>query len=266
MDRVGQRPDSDVNGVARLFALLFALAVAFAGQVGAQPLGQPHVKASLISDAQSVAPNSTFTVALRLDMESGWHTYWKNPGDTGLPTTIVWTLPEGATAGALQWPPPQAQQVGPFLNYGYEREVLLLTEFKTKNIASPSLDIKARADWLMCRDVCIPDGADLTLTLPVAATSQPSADAAAIAATQKLLPKPLVGWTVVAQGNGASATITLRLTPTHPETSHLGALYFFADDAKKVEPSFAQPLQRDGDALVLTLPVSHQLEGGLPRL
>ncbi|MDR2173144.1 MAG: thioredoxin family protein [Burkholderiales bacterium] len=246
-----------------LLVSLFILAAQVAMPVAAQT-PQP-VKASLISDVESVAPESAFTVALQLKMERGWHIYWKNPGDTGLPTSIIWTLPEGVTAGALQWPAPQAQPYGPFVNYGFEREVLLLTEFKVSNITPPSLKIKARADWLMCKDVCIPDGADLMLTLPIAATSQPAvANASAIAATQRLLPTPLTGWTASAQGDGTA--ITVRLTPVHPETSDPGALYFFADESRKIEPSFAQPLQRDGNALTLTLPVSHQLEGGLPRL
>jgi len=250
-----------LNRIALIFVSL--LAFVFAGQVAAAP-----VKAALVSDVQSIAPNATFTVALRLDMQPGWHTYWKNPGDTGLPTTIAWTLPEGVTAGVVQWPTPQAQQVGPFINYGFEDEVLLLTAFSAKNITSPSVEIKARADWLMCQEVCVPDGADLTLTLPVAATTQPAAAAAVIVAAQNLLPKPLAGWKADAQGNGA--TVTLRLKPTHlpnsAEVASPGALYFFADEARSIEPSFAQPLQRDGDALVLKLPVSHQLDGGLTKL
>ncbi|MDR0770530.1 MAG: thioredoxin family protein [Burkholderiales bacterium] len=246
-----------------LFPRLFVLALLFAGHVGAQTTS--HVKAALISDAQSVASGSTFTVALRLDMAPGWHTYWRNPGDTGLPTTIVWTLPEGVTAGGLQWPAPQAQRVGPFINYGFEHEVLLLTEFKAANMVSPTIEIKARADWLMCKEVCIPDGADLTLTLPVAATMQTDvANAASIAKARDIFPIPLTGWTAAAQGNGT--TVTLRLTPAHPEAPDPGTLYFFADEARQIEPSFAQPLQRDGNALVLTLPVSHQLEGGLSQL
>jgi thiol:disulfide interchange protein DsbD len=247
-----------------LFVSLFVFA--FAAQVAMPVAAQtpPHVKASLICDTQSVAPGSAFTVALQLKMEPGWHTYWRNPGDTGLPTSITWTLPEGVTAGALQWPAPQAQLYGPFVNYGFEHEVLLLTEFKVSNTASPSLDIKARADWLMCKDVCVPDGADLTLTLPVTATAQSATATVAIAATRDLLPKPLTGWTAAAQGDGS--TVTLQLTPTLPEAPDPGALYFFSDESRKIEPSFAQPLQRDGNTLLLTLPVSHQLENGLPRL
>jgi len=257
--------------VIRLLASLLALA--FVMPVGAQTPGAqtPHpVKAALISDVESVAPGSTFTVALRLKMEHGWHVYWKNPGDTGLPTSITWTLPDGVTAGVLQWPAPQAQVFGPFVNYGFDDEVLLLTEFKATNIVPPLLKIQARADWLMCRDVCIPDGADLALTLPVTATAQPVAvdtafaNAAAIAATRGLLPKPLVGWTAAAQSDGAA--VKLRLTPALAEAADPDALYFFADEARQIEPSFAQSLQRDGNALVLTLPVSHQLEGGLSHL
>ncbi|MDR0250655.1 MAG: thioredoxin family protein [Burkholderiales bacterium] len=250
-----------------MFASLFIFV--FAGQVGAQT--PSPVKATLFSNIENVVPGTTFTVALRLNIAPGWHTYWKNPGDTGLPTTIAWALPEGVTAGTLQWPAPHAQQIGPFIDYGFEHEVLLLTEFKAaESITSPSLlEIKARAEWLMCKEVCIPDGADLVLTLPVIVTPErpftlATPNNTAIVNAYHLLPKPLIGWTAAAQGDGT--TVKLRLTPAHSEALYPGALYFFADESRKIEPSFAQPLQRDGDAIVLTLPVSHQLEGGLSRL
>jgi thiol:disulfide interchange protein DsbD len=123
----------------------------------------------LVADRAAV-PGGTVTLALRLVAKPGWHTYWQNPGDTGLPTTIAWTLPEGVTAGPIQWPFPSALPVGPFVNYGYEGEVWLLTEITVPpGFAGATLALKARADWLICEQICVPEGADLDLAVPVLA-------------------------------------------------------------------------------------------------
>jgi thiol:disulfide interchange protein DsbD len=112
-------------------------------------------------------------VALRLKMDKGWHTYWQNPGESGLPTTLAWKLPAGLTPGPIQWPPPRALPVGPLVNYGYEGEVLLLTDIAVTSAMSSAgpATLQARADWLVCREVCIPEGADLA-HLPVAPQSR----------------------------------------------------------------------------------------------
>jgi len=102
-------------------------------------------------------------------MDEHWHTYWKNPGDSGLPTKIRWTLPEGWTAGPIQWPHPEAQRVGPLMNYGYSDEVMLLVELTPPADALPGpVTLKADADWLVCKDICIPEKAALTLAYAVA--------------------------------------------------------------------------------------------------
>src|SRR5664279_5701955 len=148
-------------------ALLAAtLLSAMAGTVAAAPVKTQHVEAELVPERTAFVPGQTTTVALRLRMEDGWHTYWQNPGDSGLPTTLAWTLPAGVTAGPIQWPAPHALPVGPLVNYGYEGEVLHLVELKaTPALAAGNATLKARADWLVCRETCIPDGADLTLVL-----------------------------------------------------------------------------------------------------
>src|SRR5260221_1843657 len=87
-----------------------------------------HVEAELVSERTAFVPGQTTTVALRLKMADGWHTYWQNPGDSGLPTTLAWTLPSGVTTGPIAWPAPYALPAGPLVNYGYEGEVLLLTD------------------------------------------------------------------------------------------------------------------------------------------
>jgi len=98
--------------------------------VAADPVQRPHIEAELIPEKSGLRPGEPLTVALRLKMEKHWHTYWKNPGDSGLPTRIAWALPQGFSAGPIQWPAPRRINVGPLTNFGYEGEILLLTDIQ----------------------------------------------------------------------------------------------------------------------------------------
>src|SRR5947208_16323071 len=101
-----------------LVCAIFALAIFAAGLLAAAPVKTEHVEAELVSEKTAIAPGEPLTVALLLRMERGWHTYWQNPGDSGLPTKLDWNLPSGVSAGAIQWPAPRALPVGPLGNYG----------------------------------------------------------------------------------------------------------------------------------------------------
>ncbi len=247
-----------------LAAGLLALCVALAAV--AAPVRTPHVEAELVAATTALVPGTQATIALRLRMEPHWHVYWRNPGDSGLPTTIAWTLPPGVVAGPIQWPAPQALPAGPLVNYGYEGEVLHLVDLTVAPsiLVGASVDLKARVDWLVCKETCIPEGVDLVLTMPVATTA--AADSrwnAAIAATRSALPRPLTGWQASAQGRGA--TIALRLVPP-PDAADPGAVRFFPIAERQIEPSGAQLATREGGALILTLPVANDLDAPMPRL
>jgi thiol:disulfide interchange protein DsbD len=129
-------------------------------------ISQPHVTAELIPETTTVQPGQPFDVALHLHSDPGWHTYWINPGDAGLATTIMWTLPPGFTAGPIQWPTPEKHNMGSLITYGYEGDVYLLTTITPPKGDLPQhFDVKAKAEWLVCQEECIPGKADLTLTL-----------------------------------------------------------------------------------------------------
>ena len=236
--------------------VLAALALACATSVFAAPVKTEHVEAELVADRTALVPGEPLTVALRLAIAPGWHTYWRNPGDSGLPTTIAWQLPAGVTAGPIEWPAPQMLPVGPLMNYGYEGTVLHLSELKVApgQATGAKATLKARADWLVCRETCIPDGADLTLVLPVAKSAQPDAKwAQKISAARAALPQPLAGWKATAQGSGRMIALKLVAPAGAPDP---GVLQFFPYEENLVEPSGAQRLARDGDNYVLTLPVA----------
>jgi thiol:disulfide interchange protein DsbD len=129
-------------------------------------VSQPHTTAELIPETTTVQPGQPFDVALHLHSDPGWHTYWINPGDAGLATTITWTLPSGFTAGPIQWPTPEKHNMGPLITYGYEGDVYLLTTITPPKADLPQhFDVKAHAEWLVCQEECIPGKAELTLPL-----------------------------------------------------------------------------------------------------
>jgi thiol:disulfide interchange protein DsbD len=129
------------------------IAFALAATTAAAPVRTEHVEAELVAAKSAIVLRRAITIALRLGIEKGWHTYWRNPGDSGLPTTLAWTLPAGVEAGAIEWPAPRALPAGPLVNYGYENEVLHLVELKpARTLAHGGIvTLNARADWLVCR-------------------------------------------------------------------------------------------------------------------
>ncbi len=250
-------------------AALVALAAAgsrFAVAEAATPSGS-HVAAQLVAEQTALVPGTTATVALRLAIERGWHTYWRNPGESGLPTTLVWKLPPGYRAGDIEWPAPRALKAGPLVNYGYENVVLHLVSIAVPANAKPGTraTLAARADWLVCKETCIPEGADLSLALPVAASAQPDPKwAKAIADTRAALPRVLTGWSARAAASGPTIALTLTSPPGAPDP---GALQFFAEHERRIAPSVAQSLTADTDGrYVLTLPVASDLAPRFGRL
>ena len=160
-----------ISAVAGLVALL--------STVGARADGPPApadlVTADLVAEAASITPNATLWVDLQLAIKPGWHVYWQNPGDSGLPTAIDWSLPRGFSAGPVRWPVPEHFVQNGIGNYGYAGGVDLLVPIsvpKELETGKPAV-LDAEASWLVCADICIPGGAKLSLTLPV--TAQPSA-------------------------------------------------------------------------------------------
>ncbi|MBB3196799.1 protein-disulfide reductase DsbD domain-containing protein [Roseateles terrae] len=172
-----------------------------------------------MSASRAVQPGQTVLLGLEQRIAPHWHTYWRNPGDSGQPTSIQWTLPKGAQAGDILWPAPKRFDVGPITNYGYENQTLLLTELKLPPSlkSGSSVRLQAEVNWLVCQDSCIPQQATLTLTLPVAAQAVPSPDAPALASAKQALPAPapmkveaslqnqdlLIRWPAQALGAGA---------------------------------------------------------------
>jgi DsbC/DsbD-like thiol-disulfide interchange protein len=190
----------------------------------AAPVQQPHSQAELIAERTGVAPGRALTVALRLQMEEGWHVYWKNPGDSGMATSIDWALPAGLSAGAIQWPYPARIDTGPLTSYGYDHEVLLLVELQPSAALAPgaSVPIRAKADWLVCKEICLPASADLALELPVAMTAATDPRwRAAFTEAHARLPVKARDWRVDAVQRGGELTLHLAAPAGAPALDDL---------------------------------------------
>jgi thiol:disulfide interchange protein DsbD len=184
-----------------------------------------QVRATLVSEAAAITPGQSFLVALRMDHEEHWHSYWKNPG-TGLPTTLAWKLPEGFSAGEIQWPAPLVLRdvTGSVSGYGYEGVLLLPVRITAPAglKAGQTVRLHAEAAWLMCKESCVPGKASLDLELRVADKAEPAPAAADIAAALRRLPAP------AAQEN-ATARLAGKLVSLEVRDS--GAdMYFFSND------------------------------------
>lgn len=149
------------------------------GQPG--PVQRPHIEVELISEVAQVQPGEPFRVGLRMLPDVHWHTYWKNPGDSGLSTEMAWTLPEGASASPIQWPYPERVPMGHLVNYGYGGEHLLPVTVNPPEDLAPGEEfpIVVAAEWLVCEEICIPGDAELSMSLPVRTGAASKNDAVA---------------------------------------------------------------------------------------
>ncbi len=149
-----------------------------------------HTEVQLILFSNPAAPGTTILAGVRLRMEPGWHTYWKNPGAAGEATEIKWQLPAGITAGKIQWPLPAKLPPAEVTTYGYENEVMLLVPLTIAATVAPGdLSLSAKVSWLECKESCIPSSTQISGVLQVANESQPTAKAPVLAAWHDKVPK-----------------------------------------------------------------------------
>jgi len=241
-------------------ALLFLVTTA---ALADEVVRSANTEAQLISKVTSIQPGQPVTVALRLHMDEHWHTYWQNPGDSGLATKIRWTLPVGFEAGPIQWPAPMQFELGGLMNYGYEGQIVLPVTIQTPADLKPgaSVTLKAKASWLECEKECIPGKADLSLTLPVQ-TDPPAINAKWESlfnwATQRT-PVPDNSATLTAGDDGK---LLLRIA----DVPDAAPVYFYVSDAQTLSHTAEQKLSLDEDGALLELSVSDYAQGPVTQL
>ncbi len=216
-----------------------------------------HLKAELVSQTDGVAPGGTAYIAIRQSIDKGWHTYWRNPGDSGEATAAKWTLPPGWTAGETVWPAPERLPLGPLMNYGYVGDVLLPVAIEVPASAKvgTTQTLRAAVTFLVCADICVPEDAKLQISVPVVAAPKPDPKwGAAIAKTLADAPKAsglqaAVAWT----GPPDSRVLKLAIVGDPLKGADLSHAYFFPYDGKSLDHAAHQNVERGPSGLTFSL-------------
>jgi thiol:disulfide interchange protein len=231
--------------------VLALLAVGMSAHAGV--VKTPHVEAELIARHATFIPGQPIEVALRLKIIDHWHTYWRNPGDSGLPTRLKWTLPEGFVAGEIEWPYPKKLPLGPLMNFGYEGEVLHLVSVTTPSgfPLGQKLTLSAKAEWLVCADVCIPEDGVVSLSLTSASSLAPGRWESAFVRAREAVPSKVLN-DVTGSIDGMTATLSVR-TPAVGEGANM-AFFPFRDDL--IANAAKQVFTKTDSGFTLTVPLA----------
>lgn len=232
--------------IAMFMTLLWLSALAVLAPAAAAP---NHMRASLVAEGPA-APGETVTLALLMQPEKGWHGYWSNPGDAGYGLNLDWTLPKGASTGALQYPVPQTLLIQGLMNHVYEHDYAVLVPLKLPANATPGtlLPIAVKAQWLVCtNEICVPERAELQGTITV---GQGAKDAR-FEGWRAALPAPL--------DRAGTFTLTpkaLRLALPFPASAPLDAPHLFLSTEALIDYAAPQRFFRDGDTLIVEAPLA----------
>lgn len=224
----------------------------------AQAAGEQVSSAALISELDQVKAGDRFHVAIYIRMNDGWHTYWKNPGDAGLATSMSWEHVQQASVSDILWPTPQAKQEGPLVTYGYSNEVVLPipVQAEASAAAGSTIVLRGRADWLVCKDICIPQSADLDVSIPVAEASRMQAEPhALIMHALKNRPEP-VFQNIPIEVSAKNITLEVPLSALELKPKEISGAKFFAGEQNWMNYSAAQTFSKDKESIRLTLPRS----------
>jgi thiol:disulfide interchange protein/DsbC/DsbD-like thiol-disulfide interchange protein len=252
--------------VALVSSLVFASALA-------APVRVDQVEVELLAQTAQVQPGKSLLVGLRINHDPHWHTYWRNPGDSGLATQLQWRLPAGWVAQPIMWPLPKRIPVGPLANYGFEDDLLLPVQLQVPSDAPLGpITLGATAQWLVCKDVCIPGEAKLELALTVAPVQgAPGAHAKRLEQVVAALPEVVAGRPVAAQWITPAADQALVI-PGAPLQARLQAapndFEFFPFAEAFIKPPAPQRLVQLPDgrvALLLALAEQQPPPEGVPK-
>ncbi|MCX7818445.1 MAG: protein-disulfide reductase DsbD family protein [Kiritimatiellae bacterium] len=188
-------------------------ALALAATVGAAEETAPTVRVSLVLAVSRFAPGRPFDVAVRLEVPEGWHIYWRNPGDSGLATELVWELPTGFQAGAPEWPVPKRFTDGGLASFGYEGTVRIPVRIQPPSDwpSGRVARLRVRVHWLQCRDVCIPGSAEAEQEIPAGPSAiEAPAGAAELREARERLPRRWPDVAAVFETTGDQIRVHLR--------------------------------------------------------
>ena len=243
---------------ARALALLCFLAGSLL-DLRPQERQPPHARVELLARQITITSGSDLQLGIHFILEPGWHIYWINPGDSGQPPSLKWQLPPGFTAGEIEWPRPERMQSSAELaDYGYHDDVLLMVPVHAPQSINDEqlrgLRFAAEAKWLVCREVCIPEHANLELFLRSGAIKENPDTAKLFADAEKLLPAAMPqGWNAKAESRKDDFLLTV--VAGKPITKAI----FFPLDPGQIDNPAPQKLQPSRIGATLTLKKSDLL-------
>ena len=207
------------------------------------------VKASLFSEETSIQPAQPFFVAIQLKLDDKWHAYWKNPGDSGMPPVVTWTLPEGFEAGPLIWPTPKRWHLDSTVGFGYQEDLTLLVQITppaTYGEAQAALSADIR--WVVCSDTtCLPGEGQVALNLPVIADTpkKDTANQEIFSNTRALTPKKHH----TASAKRKNGLVEIVFEDPSEEKREIKHAEFFPDHKKTIDPHVPSHVQQpSGDS------------------
>ncbi|MFZ5781959.1 MAG: protein-disulfide reductase DsbD family protein [Pseudomonadota bacterium] len=212
-----------------------------------------NVRAELLSDVATVKAGEPFWVGLRQTIRPKWHTYWKNPGESGLPTEITWTLPPGVKADPIVWPRPHVFDIGGVINYGFKDEAVLLVRLTTPADLAGPLKLEAAANWLVCEDVCIPEEGRFALVLPVGPAATPAAPATLAIFEQARRAVPTPSPWPAHYGIAKSGEPTLVVEAKGLKADALRDIYFFPGEWGPIASMARQKAEVGAGGIVIPL-------------
>jgi DsbC/DsbD-like thiol-disulfide interchange protein len=241
----------------RLLPMLVLFAIFWGSHCMAESIQARHARVELVSAQSDIAAGQQLWLGLHFTLEKNWHIYWTNPGDSGQPPVLQWQLSSGLTAGTIQWPLPEKLTRSTLADYGYEDDVVLLVPVQSGGAlqAGQKAEIGLTAKWLICADVCIPDHAQLHLSLPVSAKAiEDPAETSLFSNSLKRLPKP---WPHTWRASAASGKddFVVSIAAGKP----IPAAQFFPLMPDQIDNAAPQPVQPGRQGVKMTLRKSDQL-------
>ena len=222
----------------------------------------PCSNAELVADQDAVQPGAAFDLALRIEIEPEWHVYWENPGDSGLPVTVDWTLPEGVRAGPLQNPYPERLDIAGLTSYAFEDEAALVTRIAVpEDYAADELVVSGEATWLICADICLTAEQPVSITLPVGAPAQTGR----LADARARLPVQAKGWGADLARH-EDGRLLLSLTPPAGWGGSLDGAQFFPAEAGVLDHPAPQAFEPRGASWTVALTPSAYADSALSRV
>ncbi len=223
---------------------------------------EKHVQVKVYSEVKWAQPGETFWLAIEMTAEKGWHFYYKNYGQTGKPTEFFFEAPQGVKVGPVEWPYPEVIAELDIITFGYHGTqyflvpVTLAPEVK----AGSSITIKIAADWLECKETCIPGSEELQITIPVKnAPPQVNEQYAELFSDARFkIPHPLTDWQVSASGD--EQVYKIQLTPPEWFKNEIQELYFFPDEDGLIQYEAKEEVQKKGKSYIIVLKRSQQTE------